>query len=111
MIASLYGVKEILILVCSPHSSTWHEHFDYVFKKKRASFFLFSSTSISLDGRLGYFSAFLSPLKRRFHLFGGRPTFGHLFVSRLLVPALFIHFDVRTGGGPLMRFQARRRIP
>ena len=81
------------------------------FYKKRTSSFLFSSTSISLDGRLGYFSAFLSPLKRRFHLFGGRPTFGHLFVSRLLVPALFIHFDVRTGGGPLMRFQARRPIP
>ena len=82
-----------------------------MFLKKRATSFLFSSTFISLNGRLGYFSAFLSPLKRRFLLFGGRPTFGHLFVSRLLVLALFIHFGVRTGGGPLMRFQARRRIP
>ena len=41
MIASLYGVKEILILVCSPHSSTWHEHFDYVFLKKEGILFSF----------------------------------------------------------------------
>ena len=48
MIASLYGVKEILILVCSPHSSTWHEHFEYVFKKRGHPLFFFLPPLLAL---------------------------------------------------------------
>ena len=110
-IASLYGVKEILILVRSPHSSNCHGKFWINFTKEGPPFlFFFYLYQPQCQIRLALW--FLPLLSREYFIhLSGEPTFSHLFCCQATSASIILSILVCVQEeAPLMCLEAGRRI-